>query len=169
MKVTGRQQLPWDLRRPEDEVHTVKTRCRGSVVDTVARPVYPKLSSMEEPLKYFFSYPVQPLGMKMFTGQKTKGQLFVHGDDGIIASWTNIFTISRKLFEYFFALFQNFYVFHDSLGNRGLGTLDWAVGWAVWCSNPSRGKRFFSSRKRPDTLWGRPSILFNGYLGFSLW
>jgi hypothetical protein len=32
-------------------------------------------------------------------------------------------------------------------------------------SNLGRGKRFFSSLKRPDRLWGQPTLLFNGYYG----
>jgi hypothetical protein len=41
-----------------------------------------------------------------------------------------------------------------------------ATGWTVRGSNPGRGKIFFSSPKRPDGLWGPPSLLFNGYRGF---
>jgi hypothetical protein len=29
---------------------------------------------------------------------------------------------------------------------------------------PGKGTRFFSSAKRPDRLWGPPSLLYNGYL-----
>jgi hypothetical protein len=39
------------------------------------------------------------------------------------------------------------------------------MGWTVWGSNPGRSKRFFSSPKCPDQLWGLPSLLFNGYWG----
>jgi len=35
----------------------------------------------------------------------------------------------------------------------------------VCTSNLSRGKRFFSSPKCPDWLWGPPSLLFNGHGG----
>jgi len=36
------------------------------------------------------------------------------------------------------------------------------TGWTVGGSNAVRAKRFFSSPKRPDLLWGPPSLLFNG-------
>jgi len=35
----------------------------------------------------------------------------------------------------------------------------------ICASNPSRGKRFFSSPKCPDWLWGLPRLLFNGHGG----
>jgi hypothetical protein len=35
----------------------------------------------------------------------------------------------------------------------------------VWCSNPGRGKRFFSSPKRPDQLCDSHGLLFNEYWG----
>ena len=35
----------------------------------------------------------------------------------------------------------------------------------VWGSNPGRIKRFFSFPKRPDLLWGIPSLLFRGNRG----
>jgi hypothetical protein len=34
-----------------------------------------------------------------------------------------------------------------------------------WGLNPSSGKRFFSSPKCPDQLWGLPNFLFSGYCG----
>lgn len=34
------------------------------------------------------------------------------------------------------------------------------------CLIPSRGKEFFFYLLHPDWLWGQPSLLFNGYLGF---
>jgi hypothetical protein len=42
---------------------------------------------------------------------------------------------------------------------------EYATCWTVWGSNPHSGKKFFSSPKRPDWLWGPPSLLFNGYRG----
>ena len=41
----------------------------------------------------------------------------------------------------------------------------WATGWTVRGSNPGRDKRFFSSPKYPDRLWGLPGSLFNLYRG----
>ena len=38
-----------------------------------------------------------------------------------------------------------------------------ATGWKIRCSNLGRGKRFFSSPKRLDRLWGPYSLLFNRY------
>jgi hypothetical protein len=38
------------------------------------------------------------------------------------------------------------------------------MGWTVRGSNPSSGKRF-SPPKRPDRLWGPPSLLLKGYWG----
>jgi hypothetical protein len=35
----------------------------------------------------------------------------------------------------------------------------------VWDSNPGRDKRFFSSQKCPDQLWGLPNLLFSGCWG----
>jgi len=35
-------------------------------------------------------------------------------------------------------------------------------GGGVWDSTVGMGKRFFSSPKRSDWLWGPPSLLFNG-------
>jgi hypothetical protein len=35
----------------------------------------------------------------------------------------------------------------------------------IWCSNPSSGKRFFSSPKHPYWLWDPCGLLFNGYEG----
>ena len=35
--------------------------------------------------------------------------------------------------------------------------------WVVWCSNPNIGKKFFSSLKCPDRLWGPQSLLLNWY------
>jgi len=32
-------------------------------------------------------------------------------------------------------------------------------------SSPGRGWKFLSSPPRPDRLWGRPSLLSNGYEG----
>jgi hypothetical protein len=43
----------------------------------------------------------------------------------------------------------------------------WTMGWAVQSSNPSWGKIFISSSKRPYRLWGPPSFLLNGYRDFS--
>jgi hypothetical protein len=40
--------------------------------------------------------------------------------------------------------------------------MDWGMGWMTWCSNPSRGKRFFFSPKPTGYFWGSPSILLNG-------
>jgi hypothetical protein len=37
------------------------------------------------------------------------------------------------------------------------------MGWMFMGSNPGRGKRFFSSPKRPDQLWVPSSLLFNEY------
>jgi hypothetical protein len=31
---------------------------------------------------------------------------------------------------------------------------------------PGMGKRFFSAPRRPDRLWGPPSLLYNEYQGF---
>jgi hypothetical protein len=48
-----------------------------------------------------------------------------------------------------------------------------AVGIAIGCGLDDRavgvrvliGPRIFNSPRRPDRLWGRPSLLFNGYRG----
>ena len=40
---------------------------------------------------------------------------------------------------------------------------DYATGWAIQRSNPSRGKTFFSPPKRPDRLWGSLCFLFSWY------
>jgi hypothetical protein len=37
-----------------------------------------------------------------------------------------------------------------------------AYGMDGWSSILDRGKRFMSSPKRPDRLWGPPSVLHNG-------
>jgi hypothetical protein len=45
--------------------------------------------------------------------------------------------------------------------------------WNILCTHglgirdfiPGRGKRFFSSSKHPEQLWGPPSLLFNVYKG----
>jgi hypothetical protein len=41
-----------------------------------------------------------------------------------------------------------------------------ATGWKVRGSNPGKGKRFFSSEKRPNRLWDSSRVLLSGY-GFS--
>jgi hypothetical protein len=41
----------------------------------------------------------------------------------------------------------------------------YSMGWTVQGSNPDMSKRFFSSPKCPDWLWGLPSLLFNEYWG----
>ena len=45
---------------------------------------------------------------------------------------------------------------------------DCATGWTIQGSNPCTSKRFFSSSKRPDRLWGPPNLLLNQYRGFFL-
>ena len=40
------------------------------------------------------------------------------------------------------------------------------MGLTLRGSNPSRGKGFFCTPKRPDRLSGPPSFLFNGYQVF---
>jgi hypothetical protein len=42
----------------------------------------------------------------------------------------------------------------------GYGLDDWGIGVRV-----PAGQRIFSSPRRPDGLWGRPSLLCNGYRG----
>jgi hypothetical protein len=42
---------------------------------------------------------------------------------------------------------------------------DYATGRTVVGSFPVRGKKFFSSPKRPDRLRGQPSFVFNRYRG----
>jgi len=37
------------------------------------------------------------------------------------------------------------------------------MGWTNWVLNPSKGKRFFSSPKCPDWLWGVCYLLFSKY------
>jgi hypothetical protein len=37
--------------------------------------------------------------------------------------------------------------------------------WTVWGSKPGIGRSCVSSPKRPDRLWGQPSLLFSGYRG----
>ena len=39
------------------------------------------------------------------------------------------------------------------------------MSWTVRGSNPGRGKRFLSSPKSSDLLWGTLSLLFKEYLG----
>jgi len=39
------------------------------------------------------------------------------------------------------------------------------MGWMIWGSNPSKGKRFVSSPKCADWLWDPLTLLFNGYQG----
>jgi hypothetical protein len=39
------------------------------------------------------------------------------------------------------------------------------VGWTIRGLNADRDEKFFSFPKRPDRLWGPPSLLFNGYGG----
>jgi len=50
---------------------------------------------------------------------------------------------------------------------KGVQLLCWysdkGSGWTVWSSNPSRGKRFISSPKRPYRLSCPTSLLFNEY------
>jgi hypothetical protein len=40
---------------------------------------------------------------------------------------------------------------------------DYATCWTVRGSNPGKSTTSFSSSKRPDRLWGPPSLLFNGH------
>jgi hypothetical protein len=42
------------------------------------------------------------------------------------------------------------------------------MGWKIRGSNPGRGKRFYSSPKHPDRLWGPPCLLVNRYRGMKL-
>jgi len=35
------------------------------------------------------------------------------------------------------------------------------TGWTVQGSNPGKSKRFYSFPKRPDRLWGPPSLLLD--------
>jgi len=51
---------------------------------------------------------------------------------------------------------KNFYPGYLSLYS------DLAVGWTIWSSNLSRGKRFLSFPKHPFLLWGAASLLFHG-------
>jgi len=37
------------------------------------------------------------------------------------------------------------------------------MDWMIWDSNSGSDKRFFSSQKRSDQLWGSPSLVFSGY------
>jgi hypothetical protein len=39
------------------------------------------------------------------------------------------------------------------------------MGWTIWCSNPGRGKKFFSFPKRLDPFWVSPSLVLNVYRG----
>ena len=39
----------------------------------------------------------------------------------------------------------------------------------MWGSNPGSGKKFSSSPKRPDPLWGPLSLIFSGYVGSYPW
>jgi len=41
-------------------------------------------------------------------------------------------------------------------------------GWKVRGSNPGRGLRFFLFRKRPNWLFGQPSVWINGYQHYFL-
>jgi hypothetical protein len=41
----------------------------------------------------------------------------------------------------------------------------WATSWMAEGSISDRGKRFFSTRPRPNRLWGSPSLLFNEHQG----
>jgi len=41
------------------------------------------------------------------------------------------------------------------------------MGLMVWSSNLGRGKRFFTSPKHPDRIWGLPSLILIGYQGIS--
>jgi hypothetical protein len=43
--------------------------------------------------------------------------------------------------------------------------MDWSSAWMVQGSNPGGEKRFLSSPKRPDRLWGPPSLIFSRYRG----
>ena len=36
------------------------------------------------------------------------------------------------------------------------------MGWTVWGMIPGRSKKFFSSLKCPDWLWGSPGVPFSG-------
>jgi hypothetical protein len=59
-----------------------------------------------------------------------------------------------------------------SWGKRSRNSSDGiATGYRLDClgSIPGRGKRFFSSPRCPDQLWGPPSLLFSGYLGVKWW
>jgi len=40
------------------------------------------------------------------------------------------------------------------------------MGWEIWGLNPGKGKKFFSSPKCPDWLWGPTILLYRGYWGF---
>jgi len=40
-----------------------------------------------------------------------------------------------------------------------------AIGWTISGCNPSKGKRFISSSKCPDSPYGPHSLLFNRYQG----
>jgi len=37
------------------------------------------------------------------------------------------------------------------------------MGWEIWGLNPGKGKKFFSSPKCPDWLWGPTILLYRGY------
>ena len=42
----------------------------------------------------------------------------------------------------------------------------WAMSLITYVSNLGWGKRFLSTVKHPDLLWGLPTLLFDGYWGF---
>jgi hypothetical protein len=64
-------------------------------------------------------------------------------------------------------VFSRWSVFHHSsiLVYRSWDSI-FSINQTDRSSDAARGKRFLSSPKHPDRLWGPPSLLFNGYWAF---
>jgi hypothetical protein len=68
-------------------------------------------------------------------------------------------------------MFVKFWLYCRSVSHSvvSTGTIDYVISWMILGSNVCKSKKFFSSPKCPDLLWGPPSFLFKVYWLFFPW